>query len=59
MEDLSQVGEIMYRKLLEEPRMIVSFRVDSETETGNLYDVQQELRRAEILRINYSTQPEN
>jgi biopolymer transport protein ExbD len=58
VEDLTQVGEIMYRKLLEEPRMIVSFRVDSETETGMLYDVQQELRRAEILRINYSTQPE-
>ena len=33
----------------------ISFRVDREAETGLLYDVQQELREAETLRINYST----
>ncbi len=53
--EVNEVRNIMYRKLVDEPRMIVSLRVDSETETGALYDVQQELREAGALRINYST----
>jgi biopolymer transport protein ExbD len=40
---------------VDEPRLIVSLRVDQETETGMLYDVQQELRQAGTLRVNYST----
>lgn len=52
--DLHDIRNIMHRKLIEEPRMIVSLRVDSETETGILYDVQQELRLAQALRVNYS-----
>ena len=56
--EVSSVQDIMYRKVLEEPRTIVSFRVDEDAETGMLYDVQQELRDAEILRINYSSRRE-
>ena len=55
VDDLTEIRNIMYRKVLEEPRMIISMRVDREVETGLLYDVQQELREAETLRINYST----
>ncbi|MDX1420770.1 MAG: biopolymer transporter ExbD [Rubricoccaceae bacterium] len=55
VDDLTRIREIMYRKILEEPRMIISLRVDKDVETGLLYDVQQELREAETLRINYST----
>ncbi len=55
VDDITEIRNIMYRKVLEEPRMIISFRVDREAETGLLYDVQQELREAETLRINYST----
>lgn len=55
VDDLTEIREIMYRKILDEPRMIISLRVDKDTETGLLYDVQQELREAETLRINYST----
>jgi biopolymer transport protein ExbD len=59
VDDLTEIREILYRKILEEPRMIVSLRVDEDTETGLLYDVQQELREAETLRINYSTVSED
>ena len=59
MDDLVDIREIMYRKILEEPRMIISFRVDKDVETGLLYDVQQELREAETLRINYLTTRES
>lgn len=55
VDEVTDIRNIMYRKVLEEPRLIISFRVDREVETGLLYDVQQELREAETLRINYST----
>lgn len=55
VDDINEIRNIMYRKVLEEPRMIISIRVDKDVETGMLYDVQHELREAETLRINYST----
>jgi biopolymer transport protein ExbD len=55
VDDINDIRNIMHRKLVDEPRLIVSLRVDSETETGMLYDVQQELRQAGTLRVNYST----
>lgn len=58
VRDLPDVRQVMYRRLREEPRTIVSMRVDRDVETGLLYDVQQELREAEALRVNYSTSRE-
>ena len=58
VRDLPQIRQAMYRALREEPRTIVSMRVDRDVETGLLYDVQQELREAEALRVNYSTSRE-
>ena len=58
VDDLFEIRNIMHLKVLEEPQMIISFRVDREVETGLLYDVQDELREAETLRINYSTMRE-
>jgi len=55
IDDLNTIRDIMYLKILDEPRLIVSLRVDYEAETGILYDVQQELRQAGTLRVNYST----
>ncbi len=55
---INTIRDIMYTKLAEEPKMIVSLRVDDESETGKLVDVQQELRQAGTLRINYSTKRE-
>lgn len=58
-EDIGAIRQIMYDKLLEEPRMIVSLRVDEDSEFGLLTDVQNELRQAQAFRINYSTRNEN
>jgi len=55
VEELTNVRTIMYRKLVEQPRLIVSLRVDQQSEMGIVLDVQQELREAGTLRINYST----
>ena len=46
---------IMYRKLTEQPKLIVSLRVDEVAEMGLVTDIQQELRHAGTYRINYST----
>ena len=58
IEELLSVRNVMYRKLLEQPKLIVSLRVDQSSEMGIVIDVQQELREAGTLRINYSSKPE-
>lgn len=55
VDDIGAIRNIMYDKLLEQPRLIVSLRVDRDSEFGIITDVQQELRHASTLRINYST----
>jgi biopolymer transport protein ExbD len=55
VDDMGAIRNIMYDKIMEEPRLIVSLRVDQDSEFGIITDVQQELRHAGTLRINYST----
>ncbi len=55
IDDMGAIRQIMYDKLMEEHRLIVSLRVDRDSEFGIVTDVQQELRHAGTLRINYST----
>lgn len=55
IEDTATIRTIMYRKLVEQPKLIVSLRVDETSEMGIVLDVQQELREAGTLRVNYST----
>lgn len=58
VEDIGAIRKLMYDKLMEEPKLIVSLRVDQETDFGIVTDVQEELREAGTLRINYSTKQE-
>ncbi len=58
IDDVNAIRTVMYRKLLEQPKLIVSLRVDETSEMGIVLDVQQELREAGTLRINYSTKRE-
>jgi biopolymer transport protein ExbD len=55
IDEMTFIRRIMYDKLLEQPKLIVSLRVDRESEMGIVTDVQQELRQAGTLQINYST----
>lgn len=55
VDEMTFIRRIMYDKLLEQPKLIVSLRVDRESEMGIVTDVQQELRQAGTLQINYST----
>lgn len=58
IDDIGSVRTLMYDKLQEQPKLIVSMRVDEDAEFGIVTDVQQELREAGTLRINYSTRQE-
>ena len=55
IDNLTFIRRIMYDKLVEQPKLIVSLLVDRESEMGMVTDVQQELRQAGTFQINYST----
>ncbi|QQS37988.1 MAG: biopolymer transporter ExbD [Ignavibacteriales bacterium] len=52
---LEEVESIMYKKRQELPNVIVSLRIDKAADMGLVTDIQQELRDAYCLRINYSS----
>jgi biopolymer transport protein ExbD len=45
-------------KLIDDPQLIVSLKVDERADMGIVTDIQQELRKAKALRINYSALPQ-
>lgn len=52
---MKDIEPIMYAKRKALPQVIVSLRIDKNTDMGEVMDIQQELRKADCLRINYST----
>lgn len=59
IEDRTTIRSIMYNKIQEQPKLIASLKVDVESEMSVVNEVQQELRKAGALRINYSSNREN
>ncbi|MFQ5797454.1 MAG: ExbD/TolR family protein [Bacteroidota bacterium] len=51
---VGDIQSIMYRKRQEQPNVIVSLRIDQGSRMGIVTDIQQQLRKADALRINYS-----
>lgn len=52
---LNELQGLMYNKRVELPNVIVSLRVDKNSNMGIVTDIQQALRKADARRINYST----
>jgi biopolymer transport protein ExbD len=59
IENQRAIRTIMYNKLQEQPKLIVSLKVDRQSEMGIINEVHKELREAGTLRINYSSTREN
>lgn len=59
IENRQTIRSIMYNKMQEQPKLIASLKVDQESEMEVINEVQQELRKAGALRINYSSNREN
>lgn len=51
---LDDIQNIMYAKRQSLPEIIVSLRADQSVDMGSITDIQQSLRKAYCLRINYS-----
>lgn len=51
---VEDIQSIMYKKRQELPNVIVSLRIDEGSKMGIVTDIQQQLRKADALRINYS-----
>ncbi|MGD8779285.1 MAG: biopolymer transporter ExbD [Ignavibacteria bacterium] len=51
---LEEIQELMYKKRIDLPNVIVSLRVDKDSDMGIVTDIQQALRKADTRRINYS-----
>lgn len=54
---ITDLRTIVYNKLVADKQLIVSLRVDKDADMGIVVDIQQELRKANALRINYSALP--
>ncbi|HOI30135.1 MAG TPA: biopolymer transporter ExbD [Melioribacteraceae bacterium] len=55
LTQINEIQKIMYAKRVALPNVIVSLRIDKSSQMGVVTDIQQELRKASCLRINYST----
>ncbi len=51
---VDEIQPIMYKKRQSLPNVIVSLRIDKNSDMGIVTDIQQELRKADARRINYS-----
>ncbi len=52
---VKQVASLMYEKRVANPRIVVSLRIDRLARMETIAGVQQQLREADALKINYST----
>lgn len=47
------VAQIMYQKRVENPKLVVSFKFDRNISMGVVTDIQEKLREADALKVNY------
>jgi biopolymer transport protein ExbD len=57
VKKVTELRNLVYNKLVNDPQLIVSLRVDKDADMGRVTDIQQELRKANALRVNYSALP--
>lgn len=57
VDKITDLRNVLYEKLVNDPQTIVAMKVDKEAPMGVVSDVQQEMRKANTLRLNYSAIP--
>lgn len=53
--EMSAIAKIMYDRRVADPQLVVSLKIDKEAEMQDVSEVQEQLRRADALRVNYAT----
>lgn len=57
VDKINELRNVLYEKLVNDPQTIIAMKVDKEAPMGVVSEVQQEMRKANTLRINYSAIP--
>lgn len=53
IDKITDIRSIIYQKRVEIPKLVVSFKFDRNANMGLVSDIQQELRKADALKVNY------
>lgn len=53
--EVDQISPLIYEKRVANPRLVIALKSDAKAHMKSITDVQQELRKAFALRVNYST----
>ena len=51
---MNSLGELMYQKIINDPKLTVSLRSDQNSLMKTISDIHIELRKAQALKLNYS-----
>ena len=54
---VTELRNVLYQKRLENPQIIIALKADRDSDMGIVSDVQQEMRKADALKVNYSATP--
>ncbi len=57
VDNVINLRNVLYEKRVKDPQIIIAMKVDKEAPMGMVNDVQQEMRKANALRLNYSAIP--
>jgi biopolymer transport protein ExbD len=57
VDKIGNLRNVIYEKRVKDPQIIIAMKVDKDANMGIVSDVQQELRKASALKINYSAIP--
>jgi len=57
VDNVINLRNVLYEKRVKDPQMIIAMKVDKEAPMGIVNEVEQEARKANALRINYSAIP--
>ena len=57
VDRIVNLRNVVYEKRVKDPQIIIAMKIDKESNMGIVNDVEQELRKASALRINYSAIP--
>ena len=49
----NDIAKIIYQKRVENPKIVISLKMDRGASMGDVTDIQEELREADALKINY------
>jgi len=55
IRDVNTIRGLMYEKRVADPQILIAMKVDKNARMGTLIDVEQELRHADCLNVNYNT----